>query len=101
VRAKKLVRKSRHRQIPLIGKAFELHTRAEDSSPRICQAVLAELKRFQKQFKSGRLTLNLECLLNVGPHVDWHALIYRADKTMRSNIALQPTRRRRAAERRR
>jgi hypothetical protein len=102
VRAKKLVRRPRHRQIPLIGKAFELHTRSEDSSQDIYQTVVAELKRFQKDFRGGRLMLNLECLLNVGPYIDWHALVYGAAKPMRSNIASQPTRRkRRAAERRR
>lgn len=102
VRARKLVRRPRHRQIPMIGKAFELHTRSEESSKQIYQLVLTELKRFRKTFRGGRLMLNLECLLNAGPHIDWHALIYEAAKPMRSNTALQPTRqKRRAAERRR
>ncbi|MFQ5676616.1 MAG: hypothetical protein ACE5G1_12015 [bacterium] len=89
-RAKKLLRRPRHRQFSLIGKVFELHCWPDQSSKQIYESVLNELKQFQKKFRGGRLVLDLECFSNLGPHVNWCTLIAPVGRFDTLN-SLEPT----------
>ena len=74
-RAKRLQRRPQHRQIALVGKAFELHCWPKQSSTEIYRMVLDELRMFQKEFRGGRMVLDLECFSNVGTGINWRALV--------------------------
>ncbi len=72
--AKRLQRTARH-QVRLLGKAFEIHCWPEQSSTEIRTEVEEELLRFQREFRKGRLVLDLECFRIAAPCMDWRRLI--------------------------
>jgi hypothetical protein len=71
---KRLQRTARH-QFRLLGKAFEIHCWREQSSIEIRTEVEEELLRFQRDFRKGRLVLDLECFRIAAPCMYWRRLI--------------------------
>jgi hypothetical protein len=72
--AKRLQRRQLH-QISHMDKAFEMHCWPEQSSMDIYKDLENELLEFQKRFRNGRLTLDLECLRTIAPFVDWRKML--------------------------
>jgi len=73
--AKRLQRKG-SRRFRHEGKAFEMHCGHTESSRDICSELADELHRFQREHRSGRLHLDLECFEMLSPFIDWHQLVY-------------------------
>jgi hypothetical protein len=76
VNAKRFGRKLRKKHFSLFGKAFEVHTRPTETSATIFASLLEELRDYEKSHSWRRVVLDLECLQNLGPLVNWRRLIY-------------------------
>jgi hypothetical protein len=62
------------KQFSLHGKAFELHIWPDQTSKEIFEAIVENLRRFQKS-SSRRIFLDLECLENLGSFIDWRRVM--------------------------
>lgn len=72
--AKRAGRQVSRKQFSLHGKAFELHIWPEQTSKQIFEAIVQDLRRFEKD-SSRRIFLDLECFESIGSFVDWRKLM--------------------------
>jgi hypothetical protein len=72
--AKRLNRRAL-REFRLLGKALEIQCWPEQSSSEIQSEITAELVRLGKEFRDGRLILDLECFNTIAAHIDWRLLL--------------------------
>lgn len=72
--AKRAGRQLTKKQFSSHGKAFELHVYPEDTSESVYRAVHGQLKAFAKSFPR-KIVLDLEAFEQLGPYVNWRALM--------------------------
>ncbi len=58
-----------------VGRIFELHCHADDSSATIYNAICAELIRFQNEPQCKERYLDLEAFREMGPFINWRKLV--------------------------
>lgn len=74
--SKRFLRRMQWKKFRLLGKQFELWIVKDTPSSVIQRLLLEEFRVFEREYKSRRLVLDLECFNNVAPFVDWHALVF-------------------------
>lgn len=78
VDAKRITKNVGSKQMVWQGKAFEVHIDPEQSSADIFDELCEALNHLQKEKPFKGHFLNMELFLNIGPYVDWRALIQQA-----------------------
>lgn len=63
------------REFRLLGKVFELQCWPEQESNEIHSEITAELAKFGKEFRGGKLILDFECFDTMAAYVDWRRLL--------------------------
>lgn len=80
--AKKLVRRPKHKRfISASTDAFRVDCRLHRSPDAIFQTVIRELELVTQQQFGKRAYLDLECLKNIGPHINWQT-VCPVDRTL-------------------
>ena len=76
--AKRAGRQVSKKQFSMHGKAFELRVWPEQTSTQIFEAIVEDLRQFEKG-SARRIYLDLECFENLGSFVDWRTLMDSKD----------------------
>jgi hypothetical protein len=71
---KRFQRILKNRNISLHGSIFEMTVYPETANGEILEGILAHIDGFARGQR--RLTFDLECLKNLGPFVDWTAMVH-------------------------
>ncbi|MCZ7543735.1 MAG: hypothetical protein M5R40_09440 [Anaerolineae bacterium] len=77
VDAERIRRKMRNKRFCHYGKAFELDVEPEDTSAKIYEGVLSELKQLEEEKPFKGRYLDLEALCNIGPLINWRELVHQ------------------------